>query len=134
MCTYNDDFGVAYMGHSSSSANGRTCMAWKSQKAYPDVQFPEQSRLKAENNCRNPKPTDYRTWCYIQFRPRRKWDYCNLNKCGELLFVPSLYKGNVSFKTLTLSKMPITFINRLNRAGETHTGLHYQCFPPSYPV
>ena len=86
-CTYNDRKGESYLGKQAVTENGYTCGSWTLQTAYPATHFPDGSLEAAENYCRNPKPTDYRTWCYYRLGSQKKWDYCTLRKCGTLGFI-----------------------------------------------
>lgn len=81
-CTYNDNTGDDYVGHKFTTENGYTCGNWSLQRAYPGQQFPDGNLRDAGHFCRNPKPVDYRSWCYYKFGSNRKWDYCQLAPCG----------------------------------------------------
>lgn len=70
------------MGKLRITQKGYTCLKWTQQKHYPGNHFPEKDLNEADNFCRNPKPTDERTWCYYRVDPNRKWDYCGLAQCG----------------------------------------------------
>ncbi len=66
------------MSHTANVSNN-----WQHKFVYSEDHFPEDDLEAAENYCRNPKPTDYRTWCYYRLGAQKKWDYCSLRKCGK---------------------------------------------------
>ena len=82
-CTYNDPQAASYMGHKTTTESGYICASWGLQQSYPVSHFPDGSLEGANNNCRNPKPTDHKAWCYYRFTGKRKWDYCELNPCRK---------------------------------------------------
>ena len=71
-CTYNDGSGVAYMGKHTTTEQGRTCVSWSRQKAYPDGQFYDKSRKKVRQ-CRNQIHTYIICTVQPDIKPIKSW-------------------------------------------------------------
>ena len=78
-----------YVGTLNVTETGRTCQTWSEHTPhrhtcgdkpgdFPDGEFPD-------NYCRSPfdGPEDY-PWCYTT-DPDRRWEYCDVRICGELI-------------------------------------------------
>lgn len=114
--------GVEYGGDENISLTGRHCLEW-SEKKYRkylqkhtitttdrvllDEKFPELSRKKASNYCRNPTSDPNGPWCLIEddFLKKVKYEkeYCDVKFCsnsskfGYLFLIFEYHSNNVSF-------------------------------------
>jgi len=79
--------GLAYLGHTTVTENGRTCQAWASQSPHDhtysaDDMFPDGSVNNANNYCRNPFDDHTSLWCYTTDSAVR-WEDCDVPICGQ---------------------------------------------------
>ncbi|KAG7477177.1 hypothetical protein MATL_G00091250 [Megalops atlanticus] len=94
---YNDR-GRFYQGLVNVTSSGILCQKWSQQDPHPhrlsaDV-IPE--LRNAENYCRNPGGENEQPWCYTT-NPHVRWEYCNIQKCGDVLPV-STYPRQITPK------------------------------------
>ncbi|CAG5083339.1 Similar to PLG: Plasminogen (Pongo abelii), partial [Cotesia congregata] len=81
LCNYQENrvtgTGVEYGGKFKTSLSQKECKFWKTRhtieegdiatqtKRFPNTNFPEQSRERAKNYCRNPDGDNGGPWCYV---------------------------------------------------------------------
>ncbi|XP_076657285.1 uncharacterized protein LOC143361615 [Halictus rubicundus] len=83
--------GAEYGGTREVAASGRKCISWhklkKMEKAknlkFDDNNFPEVSRKKASNFCRNPSGDSGGPWCYVEQEDSEylQKEYCDIPFC-----------------------------------------------------
>ena len=80
------------MGKLNVTVTGKACQPWSLQSPHEHTytdnsMFPDGSVNKASNLCRNPDDEEPGgPWCYTQ-EPGTRWEYCDVPKCGELLYI-----------------------------------------------
>uniref|UniRef100_A0A452GQD4 Kringle domain-containing protein n=1 Tax=Gopherus agassizii TaxID=38772 RepID=A0A452GQD4_9SAUR len=77
--------GLDYRGTIATTASGKTCQEWNSQKPHSHDYFTPvthpRAGLERNNYCRNPDG-DRAPWCYT-IDPSVRWEYCNLRRCSN---------------------------------------------------
>ncbi|XP_039305190.1 uncharacterized protein LOC105195293, partial [Solenopsis invicta] len=96
LCNYKDcivtGLGVEYGGSRSVGASKRKCKSWnrkyklddtKKSVKFHDKNFPDGSRVKANNFCRNPNGDTGGPWCYVEEKNYElvKREYCDIPFC-----------------------------------------------------
>ncbi|XP_024051597.2 plasminogen [Terrapene carolina triunguis] len=75
--------GMDYRGTRATTASGKTCQEWSSQKPHSHDYFTPVTHPRAgleKNYCRNPDGDINGPWCYTT-DPRKAWEYCEITKC-----------------------------------------------------
>jgi len=77
------------VGRVNTTVSGRQCQKWSSNtphvpKSYlTNDTFPDESRVAAENYCRNPDRSWVEgLWCYTM-DPDVRWELCDVPQCGQ---------------------------------------------------
>lgn len=74
---------VDYIGKIDYTKTGKRCLDWSSVKSdwfkYVDADFPDGSKAKAKNYCRNPGHTKGNAWCFVA---NYKTEECLVPTCG----------------------------------------------------
>ncbi|KAI5730519.1 hypothetical protein M8J76_014601 [Diaphorina citri] len=124
LCSYEDcritGPGMEYSGHINRTASDRACVPWSEKfvhkyeadtnatlmpsdehkRKLPDYRFPEGSRKRAMNRCRNPNADPAGPWCLVERETLSKTsydvEYCNVPFC-EQPECPSYTSGDSSF-------------------------------------
>ncbi|XP_026678433.1 hepatocyte growth factor-like [Diaphorina citri] len=123
LCSYEDcritGPGMEYSGHINRTASDRACVPWSEKfvhkyeadtnatllpsdehkRKLPDYRFPEGSRKRAMNRCRNPNADPAGPWCLVERETLAKTsydvEYCNVPFC-EQPECPSYTRGDSS--------------------------------------
>uniref|UniRef100_A0A8D2NDJ2 Kringle domain-containing protein n=1 Tax=Zonotrichia albicollis TaxID=44394 RepID=A0A8D2NDJ2_ZONAL len=84
--------GEDYRGEVSRTESGLECQRWDVQEPHMHgfilKHYPGKD-LKM-NYCRNPDG-ELRPWCFTT-NPNKRWEYCNIPRCGESDFLRSLHR------------------------------------------
>ncbi|XP_072043678.1 uncharacterized protein [Amphiura filiformis] len=78
---YEDENGVDYRGHVSTTALGYVCQKWTSQEPHTHIYSPwrkPNTGLGDHNYCRNPDH-ELGPWCYTNHNDE-KWDFCDIGE------------------------------------------------------
>ncbi|XP_034933801.1 uncharacterized protein [Chelonus insularis] len=86
--------GSEYSGDTKISSTKKECKYWdqkhhldheKEDKIFPDKNFPENSRMMAENQCRNPDGDPGGPWCYVDSENIETVhkEYCDIPFCDD---------------------------------------------------
>jgi len=82
--------GRAYIGRVNTTVSGKQCQRWSVDTPHlpdpsftSDDEFPDGSRMAAENYCRNPDPKWTKgVWCYTM-DPSMPREPCDVPECGK---------------------------------------------------
>ena len=111
------------MGTLHKTVTGKQCQKWSSDSphvtnpSYTDDDFPDGSRVAAENYCRNPDPSWSRgVWCYT-IDPDVRWEDCDVPICGKFFLLPEYlpWRSGVLFSVLSVCVVRIITEKLLHR-------------------
>jgi hypothetical protein len=72
--------GSTYLGSSSTTGDGETCLPWIQSTITRDSDFIDGSKVVAENFCRNPTRDPKGPWCHTA---TTFISYCDVPSCGK---------------------------------------------------
>ncbi|EMP30325.1 Plasminogen, partial [Chelonia mydas] len=102
------DNGKDYRGTITTTASGKTCQEWSSQKPHSHEYFTPVTHPQAgleKNYCRNPDGDINGPWCYTT-DPRKAWEYCEITECRNYSLkslVSPIYAFENVFMTLAMA-------------------------------